>query len=324
VKEKLLEVSGLKTYFPVTGGMFGGTKGYVKAVDDVSFDVYKGETLGLVGESGCGKSTTARTILRLIEATAGSVIFEDKDILPMPRKEFVKLRREMQMIFQDPYSSLNPRKMVRDIIGQPFKIHHPQMSNKDRENVVKDMLRVVGLDPSHLIRYPHEFSGGQRQRIGIARALALNPKLIIADEPVSALDVSIQSQILNLLNELQQEFNLTYIFIAHNLSVVKHLSDRVGVMYLGKLVELSTSDEIYAHPQHPYTKALFSAIPIPKVGAKKESIILEGDVPSPQNPPSGCRFHTRCRYCMKVCKEEEPILKEISKGHHVACHLMNR
>jgi len=324
VKEKLLEVSGLKTYFPVTGGMFGGTKGYVKAVDDVSFDVFKGETLGLVGESGCGKSTTARTILRLIEATAGSVIFEDKDILPMPRKEFVKLRREMQMIFQDPYSSLNPRKMVRDIIGQPFKIHHPQMSNKDRESVVKDMLRVVGLDPSHLIRYPHEFSGGQRQRIGIARALALNPKLIIADEPVSALDVSIQSQILNLLNELQQEFNLTYIFIAHNLSVVKHLSDRVGVMYLGKLVELSTSDEIYAHPQHPYTKALFSAIPIPKVGAKKESIILEGDVPSPQNPPSGCRFHTRCRYCMKICKEEEPVFKEISKGHHVACHLMTR
>jgi len=324
VKEKLLEVSGLKTYFPVTGGMFGGTKGYVKAVDDVSFDVFKGETLGLVGESGCGKSTTARTILRLIEATAGSVIFEDKDILPMPRKEFVKLRREMQMIFQDPYSSLNPRKMVRDIIGQPFKIHHPQMSNKDRENVVKDMLRVVGLDPSHLIRYPHEFSGGQRQRIGIARALALNPKLIIADEPVSALDVSIQSQILNLLNELQQEFNLTYIFIAHNLSVVKHLSDRVGVMYLGKLVELSTSDEIYAHPQHPYTKALFSAIPIPKVGAKKESIILEGDVPSPQNPPSGCRFHTRCRYCMKICKEEESVFKEISKGHHVACHLMTR
>jgi len=324
VKEKLLEVSGLKTYFPVTGGMFGGTKGYVKAVDDVSFDVFKGETLGLVGESGCGKSTTARTILRLIEATAGSVIFEDKDILPMPRKEFVKLRREMQMIFQDPYSSLNPRKMVRDIIGQPFKIHHPQMSNKDRESVVKDMLRVVGLDPSHLIRYPHEFSGGQRQRIGIARALALNPKLIIADEPVSALDVSIQSQILNLLNELQQEFNLTYIFIAHNLSVVKHLSDRVGVMYLGKLVELSTSDEVYAHPQHPYTKALFSAIPIPKVGAKKESIILEGDVPSPQNPPSGCRFHTRCRYCMKICKEEEPVFKEISKGHHVACHLMTR
>jgi len=324
VKDKLLQVNNLKTYFPVSGGMFGGTKGYVKAVDDVSFEVFKGETLGLVGESGCGKSTTARTILRLIEATAGSVIFEDKEILSMQRKEFVKLRREMQMIFQDPYSSLNPRKMVRDIIGQPFKIHHPKMSNKDRENVVKDMLRVVGLDPSHLIRYPHEFSGGQRQRIGIARALALNPKLIIADEPVSALDVSIQSQILNLLNELQQEFNLTYIFIAHNLSVVKHLSDRVGVMYLGKLVELSTSDEIYAYPQHPYTKALFSAIPIPKVGAKKESIILEGDVPSPQNPPSGCRFHTRCTYCMGICKEEEPIFKEISKGHHVACHLMDR
>lgn len=324
MRDKLLEVSGLKTYFPITGGMFGKTKSYVKAVDDVSFQVFKGETLGLVGESGCGKSTTARTILRLIEATAGSVTFEDKDILSMPRKEFVKLRREMQMIFQDPYSSLNPRKMVRDIIGQPFKIHHPKMGSKDREDVVKGLLKVVGLDPSHLIRYPHEFSGGQRQRIGIARALALNPKLIIADEPVSALDVSIQSQILNLLNELQQEFNLTYIFIAHNLSVVKHLSDRVGVMYLGKLVELSTSDEIYSYPLHPYTKALFSAIPIPKVGAKKESIILEGDVPSPQNPPNGCRFHTRCRYCMKICKEEEPVFKQVARGHHVACHLMSR
>ncbi|MBU5676584.1 dipeptide ABC transporter ATP-binding protein [Alkaliphilus sp. MSJ-5] len=324
MKDKLLEVRGLKTYFPITGGMFGATKGYVKAVDDVSFQVFKGETLGLVGESGCGKSTTARTILRLVEPTAGSVIFEDKDILSMPRKEFVKLRREMQMIFQDPYSSLNPRKMVRDIIGQPFKIHQPKMSNKDREDIVKGLLKVVGLDPSHLIRYPHEFSGGQRQRIGIARALALNPKLIIADEPVSALDVSIQSQILNLLNELQQEFNLTYIFIAHNLSVVKHLSDRVGVMYLGKLVELSTSDEIYSYPLHPYTKALFSAIPIPKVGAKKESIILEGDVPSPQNPPNGCRFHTRCRYCMKICKEEEPAFKQVARGHYVACHLMNR
>jgi len=324
VRDKLLEVRRLKTYFPITGGMFGTTKGYVKAVDDISFQVFKGETLGLVGESGCGKSTTARTILRLIEPTAGSVIFEDKDILSMPRKEFVKLRREMQMIFQDPYSSLNPRKMVRDIIGQPFKIHQPKMSNKDREDIVKGLLKVVGLDPSHLIRYPHEFSGGQRQRIGIARALALNPKLIIADEPVSALDVSIQSQILNLLNELQQEFNLTYIFIAHNLSVVKHLSDRVGVMYLGKLVELSTSDEIYSYPLHPYTKALFSAIPIPKVGAKKESIILEGDVPSPQNPPNGCRFHTRCRYCMKICKEEEPAFKQVARGHYVACHLMNR
>jgi len=324
VQEKLLEVNGLKTYFPVTGGMFGGTKGYVKAVDDVSFDVFKGETLGLVGESGCGKSTTARTILRLIEATAGSVIFENKEILSMPRKEFVKLRREMQMIFQDPYSSLNPRKMIRDIVGQPFKIHFPEMGNKHREDVVKELLNVVGLDPAHLIRYPHEFSGGQRQRIGVARALALNPKLIIADEPVSALDVSIQSQILNLLNELQKEFNLTYIFIAHNLSVVKHLSDRVGVMYLGKLVELSASDEIYSHPLHPYTKALFSAIPIPKVGAKKESIILEGDVPSPQNPPEGCRFHTRCSYCMKICREEEPVFQQVAKGHYVACHLMDR
>lgn len=323
MSKKLLEVKGLKTYFPVGREMFGRSKGYVKAVDDVSFDVFKGETLGLVGESGCGKSTTARTILRLIEATGGSVSFEGKEILSMPRKEFVKLRREMQMIFQDPYSSLNPRKMVRDIIGQPFKIHHPNMTSRDRENVVKDLLNVVGLDPAHLIRYPHEFSGGQRQRIGIARALALNPKLIIADEPVSALDVSIQSQILNLLNDLQQEFNLTYVFIAHNLSVVKHLSDRVGVMYLGKLVELSTSDEIYAHPQHPYTKALFSAIPVPKVGAKKESIILEGDVPSPQNPPDGCRFHTRCRYCMEVCKKEEPVFKQIARGHYVACHLMS-
>ncbi|SCX91231.1 ABC transporter ATP-binding protein [Alkaliphilus peptidifermentans] len=324
MKQTLLKVTDLKTYFPVTGGIFGGVKAHVKAVDGVSFEVYQGETLGLVGESGCGKSTTGRTVLRLIEPTAGNITFEDQDILKLKKSEMVKLRKEMQMIFQDPYSSLNPRKMIKEIIGQAYEIHAPSMNKKEREEKIAGLLKEVGLNPDYLVRYPHEFSGGQRQRIGIARAIALNPKLIIADEPVSALDVSIQSQVLNLMNELQQKYGLTYIFIAHNLSVVRHLSDRVGVMYLGKIVELTDSDSLYKKPLHPYTQALLSAIPIPVVGGKKAHVILEGDVPSPLNPPTGCRFHTRCRYCMNICKEAEPEFKDIGNNHFVACHLMDK
>lgn len=323
MKERLLEVKDLKTYFPVEGGIFKKTTNYVKAVDGVSFDVFKGETLGLVGESGCGKSTTGRTIMRLIEATAGKVIFDGKDIFSLSKKEMLKTRREMQMIFQDPFSSLNPRKMVKEIIGAAFEIHMPRMTKKEREQEVARLLEIVGLNPDYTTRYPHEFSGGQRQRIGIARSLALNPKLIIADEPVSALDVSIQSQVLNLLNKLQKDFSLTYIFIAHDLSVVRHLSDRVGVMYLGKLVELADGDKLYAQPLHPYTKALLSAIPIPEVGVKRERIILKGDVPSPLNPPNGCRFHTRCPYCKSICKEKEPLFKKVSPNHYVSCHLID-
>ncbi|WP_432663416.1 dipeptide ABC transporter ATP-binding protein [Wukongibacter baidiensis] len=323
MKEKLLEVRNLKTYFPVTGGLLGQTTNYVKAVDGVSFDVYKGETLGLVGESGCGKSTTGRTIMRLIEPTDGKVIFDGKDLFSLKKKEMLDTRREMQMIFQDPFSSLNPRKMVREIIGGAFEIHAPNMKKKQREKEVANLLEIVGLNPDYITRYPHEFSGGQRQRIGIARSLALKPKLIIADEPVSALDVSIQSQVLNLLNKLQKQFALTYIFIAHDLSVVRHLSDRVGVMYLGKIVELADGDELYSKPLHPYTKALLSAIPIPQVGVKRERIILEGDVPSPINPPSGCRFHTRCPYSMRICRETDPSFTEVADKHYVACHLVD-
>jgi len=323
VKEKLLEVKDLRTYFPIQGGLFKKTTNYVKAVDGVSFDVFRGETLGLVGESGCGKSTTGRTIMRLIEATQGKVIFDGKDIFSLKKKDMLETRKEMQMIFQDPFSSLNPRKMVKEIIGGAFEIHMPDMKKKEREKEVARLLEIVGLNPDYLTRYPHEFSGGQRQRIGIARSLALKPKLIIADEPVSALDVSIQSQVLNLLNKLQKQFSLTYIFIAHDLSVVRHLSDRVGVMYLGKLVELTDADSLYDKPLHPYTKALLSAIPIPEVGVKRERIILEGDVPSPINPPNGCRFHTRCPYCMSRCKEIEPDFKDTGNNHYVACHLVD-
>lgn len=324
MKYKLLRVRNLKTYFPIPGGFLGRKINYVKAVDGVSFDVYKGETLGLVGESGCGKSTAGRTIMRLIKATEGKVIFQEKDIFSLKKKELLKTRREMQMIFQDPFSSLNPRKMIKEIIGGAFEIHIPQMKRREREEKVADLLKIVGLNSDYITRYPHEFSGGQRQRIGIARALALRPKLIIADEPVSALDVSIQSQILNLLNRLQNQFSLTYIFIAHDLSVVRHLSDRVGVMYLGKIVELADGDKLYRRPLHPYTKALLSAIPIPEVGVKRKRIILEGDVPSPVNPPKGCRFHTRCPYCMDICKEASPSFKDDGDKHYVACHLVNK
>lgn len=319
-KECLLEVHNLKKYFPLRGGgVFSRTEAWIKAVDDVSFDVYQGETLGLVGESGCGKTTTGKCILRLEEPTSGKVLFEGRDVYSMGAEELRALRREMQIIFQDPYGSLNPRMTVGDIVGEAFIIHNIASGN-ERHEKVEHLLNVVGLSPYHSRRYPHEFSGGQRQRIGIARALALRPKLIICDEPVSALDVSIQSQILNLLNDLQDEFQLTYIFIAHDLSVVQHISDRIGVMYLGRLVELTDSVTLYASPKHPYTQALLSAIPVPDPDHDKDRIVLEGDVPSSLEPPSGCSFHTRCSYCRDICTKVRPEWKEVEKGHFVACH----
>lgn len=316
----LLEVHNLKKYFPLRGGVFSKATAWNKAVDDVSFNVYHGETLGLVGESGCGKTTTGKCILRLEEPTGGQVLFEGKDVLDMDDEELRILRREMQIIFQDPYGSLNPRMTVGDIVGEAFAIHNI-VSGKERHERVEELLRVVGLSPFHARRYPHEFSGGQRQRIGIARSLALRPKLVVCDEPVSALDVSIQSQILNLLNDLQEQFQLTYIFIAHNLSVVQHISDRIGVMYLGRLVELTDSATLYSTPKHPYTQALLSAIPVPDPDHHKDRIVLEGDVPSSLNPPPGCSFHTRCQYCQDICTEQRPQWREIEKGHFVACHL---
>ena len=317
--EVLLSVRDLTKHFPITGGLFSRTVGHVKAVDGVSFDVKRGETLGLVGESGCCKTTTGRAVLRLIEPTSGQVIFEGKDIVKASKQEMRTLRREMQIVFQDPFGSLNPRMSVGEIIEEPLVIHRIG-TNQERQKRVRELLEVVGLAAYHIRRYPHEFSGGQRQRIGIARALALNPKLVVADEPVSALDVSIQSQILNLMEDLQREFGLTYLFIAHGLNVIRHISDRVGVMYLGMMMEIADSDEIYKHPLHPYTEALFSAIPIPNPTVKRERIILQGDVPSPVNPPSGCRFHTRCPIAQEQCKVERPVLKESAPGHWVACH----
>jgi len=318
--EPLVIVTDLKKYYPVKGGVFSRVKAWNKAVDGVSFEIYPGETLGLVGESGCGKTTTGKCILRLEEPTSGKITFDGKNILKLEREELRQLRKEMQIIFQDPYGSLNPRMTVGDIIGEAFTIHGI-CSGRERLEKAEELLEVVGLSPYHAKRYPHEFSGGQRQRIGIARALALKPKLIICDEPVSALDVSIQSQILNLLEDLQEQFRLTYLFIAHNLNVVQHISDRVGVMYLGRLVELAPSDELYSSPRHPYTKALLSAIPVPDPDVKKNRIVLEGDVPSSLNPPQGCTFHTRCPDASSVCKEIRPEWKEISPGHFVACHL---
>jgi oligopeptide transport system ATP-binding protein len=322
MSELLLEVSGLKKYFPITGGLFGGKKGEVKAVDDVSFYVKKGETLGIVGESGCGKSTTGRLLMRLIEASDGKIVFEDKEITSMTKSELRKTRRDIQMVFQDPYASLNPRHSVEQILEEPLIVHGIG-SKEERRKRVKEMLEVVGLSSYHARRYPHQFSGGQRQRIGIAKALMTKPKLIIADEPVSALDVSIQAQVLNLMKDIQSEFQLTYIFIAHDLGVVRHISDRVGVMYLGRLIELADSDELYENPLHPYTKALLSAVPVPDPDIKKETALIEGELPSPANPPSGCAFHTRCSQVMDICKTARPEETNMN-GHFVACHLYNK
>ena len=316
----LLQVQHLKTYFPVYGGALSRLQGYVHAVDDVSLEVYKGETLGLVGESGCGKSTLARTIMRIEPATSGSVLFDGKDVLALKKSELRPMRKELQMIFQDPYSSLDPRMKIGDIIAEPLLVHGMTDAAERREEVYRT-LDVVGLDRSYAERYPHEFSGGQRQRISIARSLVLKPKLILCDEPVSALDVSIQSQILNLLRKLQDKMDLTFIFISHALNVIRHVSDRVCVMYLGRVVETAPSERIFENPQHPYTKALLSAIPIPDPTVKRERILLKGDIPSPKDPPKGCRFHTRCPYATARCAEEAPQLREIESGHFAACHL---
>ena len=316
----LLTVTDLKKYFRVRGGVLWGEAGLVRAVDGVSFTLSKGETLGLVGESGCGKSTTGRCILRLLEPTAGRVVFDGLSVFDAGREEMRRLRRQMQIIFQDPYSSLNPRMSVEQIVGEGMVIHRLARGAERRDRIA-DLLRKVGLSPDHMKRYPHEFSGGQRQRIGIARALAVSPSLIIADEPISALDVSIQAQVLNLLQDLQEEFGLTYLFIAHDLRVVEHISDRVAVMYLGQIVELADSRELYRNPLHPYTQALMSAIPIPDPTVKRERIILKGDPPSPLRPPSGCRFHTRCPKRFEPCDRQEPVFREVQRGHWVSCHL---
>jgi oligopeptide transport system ATP-binding protein len=317
----LLELRHVKKYFPIRKGVLQREVARVHAVDDVSFTVEQGETLGLVGESGCGKSTLGRTIIRLLEPTEGEITFDGERIDGLGARRLRPLRREMQMVFQDPYASLNPRKRVGTIISDPMKIHGIGNA-RERKARVEELLRTVGLSPEHYNRFPHEFSGGQRQRIGIARALALRPKLIVADEPVSALDVSIQSQMLNLLEDLQEEFQLTYVFIAHDLGVVRHVSDRIAVMYLGKLAELSPAEELYQRPIMPYTEALLSAVPIPDpdLARQRERIVLEGDVPSPIDPPSGCRFHPRCRYATEVCKEIEPPLVDYGGGHLAACH----
>jgi oligopeptide/dipeptide ABC transporter ATP-binding protein len=318
----LLRVDHLKKYFPIKRGIFFKREiGRVHAVDDVSIEIKAGETLGLVGESGCGKSTLGRCIIRLLDLTSGSVTFDGKDISRLSRRALRPIRGELQMVFQDPYASLNPRKRVGTIIGDPLRIHG-RTSRKQIRDRVRELLDLVGLSPEHVNRYPHEFSGGQRQRIGVARALALHPRLIIADEPVSALDVSIRAQVINLLDDLQDELGLTYIFIAHDLGVVRHVSDRIAVMYLGKIVEISPAEELYKKPVHPYTEALLSAVPIPdpNISAQREQVVLEGDVPSPISPPSGCRFHPRCKYATDVCAQIEPELKVHSVGHQAACH----
>ncbi|HSO58919.1 MAG TPA: dipeptide ABC transporter ATP-binding protein [Paenisporosarcina sp.] len=318
--EPLLRVEGLKKYFPIRKGLLSRVSGHVKAVDDVSFYVNKGETLGIVGESGCGKSTTGRMLMRLLEPTEGKVFFDGKELTSISNDDMRKARREIQMVFQDPYASLNPRHTIEKILEEPLIVHGIGDS-KERKKKVRDFLEIVGLSSYHAKRYPHQFSGGQRQRIGIARALMTNPKLIIADEPVSALDVSIQAQVLNLMQDLQKELNLTYIFIAHDLGVVRHISDRVGVMYLGKMVEVAVSEKLYDKPLHPYTQALLSAVPVPDPNFVREQILIKGDIPSPSNPPSGCTFHTRCPFKMDVCTKIVPKLEELESGHSVACHL---
>ncbi len=309
-------------YFPVSGGIFSTVKGYVKAVDDVSLFIKKGETLGLVGESGCGKTTLGKTILNLYPPTKGKVWFEGQDISALAPAELRELRTKMQIVFQDPYSSLNARMSIGTMLQEPM-LEHNLGTRQEISERTDELLRMVGLKPFHAHRYPHEFSGGQRQRIAIARALAVNPKFIVCDEPVSALDVSVQSQVLNLLTELKNNLGLTYLFISHDLSVVRHISDRIGVMYLGKIIELASESDLYTRQLHPYTQALFSAMPIPKVGVKSRRIILEGDLPSPANPPSGCAFHGRCRYATEICMNVCPVLKEVAPGHYCACHLVN-
>lgn len=321
-KNVILEVSGLKKYFPVNRGFFSKNKSYVKAVDDVSFCISKGETLGLVGESGCGKTTCGRTVLKLYEPTAGKIVYGGRDITKLGKNDMTEYRKKMQIIFQDPYASLDPRMTVGDIVGEPIDVHNI-MGKKERMERIQYLLNRVGLNSEHANRYPHEFSGGQRQRIGIARALAVNPEFIVCDEPISALDVSIQAQVVNMLEDLQQELGLTYLFIAHDLSMVKHISHRVGVMYLGKMVELAESNELYSNPQHPYTKALLSAIPLPDPdeAEQKKRIVLGGEIPSPIDPPPGCRFRQRCQYAKPVCADMDPSFKDLGNGHFAACHL---
>jgi len=321
-KQDLIVVKNLVKYFPVRSGLLQRVVAWVQAVDDVSFTIREGETLGLVGESGCGKTTVGRTMLRLVEPTAGSVIFSNVDVFKLRSKQMKEMRRNMQIIFQDPYASLDPRMPIGESVMEGLKVHHIG-THRERVETMLEILKKVGLEDYHSRRYPHEFSGGQRQRIGIARALALRPKFIICDEPVSALDVSIQSQVLNILKDLQREFGLTYMFIAHNLSVVEHISDRVAVMYLGKMVELTSRDALYENPLHPYTKALMSAIPIPDPTLKRERVILKGDVPSPLNPPKGCRFHPRCPVVTDRCSREEPNFKEVKAGHWAGCWLVD-
>jgi peptide/nickel transport system ATP-binding protein/oligopeptide transport system ATP-binding protein len=317
-EKPLLQVKNLKKYYPIKKGVISKTVGYVKAVDDVSFDIYPGETMGLVGESGCGKSTTGRSLVRLEDPTAGQVIFQGKDLASISHKEMRKLRTDLQIIFQDPYSSLNPRRRIGDLLAEPL-LAHKLASKSEADKRVNEILEIVGLSKQYKNRYPHEFSGGQRQRIGIARALMLHPKLIICDEPVSALDVSIQAQVLNLLKDLQKELNLTYVFIAHGLGAVKYISDRITVMYLGKVMELATTREIFEHPKHPYTEILLNAYPIPNPHLRdRNQIVVEGDVPSPANPPKGCVFHTRCPFAKDICREKKPALT--GKDHLVACH----
>lgn len=319
-KNKLLEVKHVTKHFPVKSSKIFGPKSYVQAVNDVSFDIFEGETLGLVGESGCGKSTLGRTIIKLYEATSGEVIYENKNILKLKEKEMKPLRRDLQIIFQDPYSSLNPRLNVFSIIGEAMLEHKIVKNKSDLQNRVLEVMELCGLSPYHIYRYPHQFSGGQRQRIGIARALALNPKFIVCDEPVSALDVSIQSQILNLMMDLQDKLGLSYLFISHDLSVVKHISQRVGVMYIGSLIELADKEDIYKNPLHPYTRALLSAIPVPNPDYKTDIELIKGEIPSNVNLPSGCTFHTRCPYVKDICKEEIPPTIEVEKDHFCKCH----